>query len=137
MTKPTSYDRDGHWALVICWSLGFGHWSFSNVVHLLQRPRAAHVLEQLLEREVVQGRVGGFGELFIEQVDRHLPRRAVVHPRRLLHAEPPFQPADDVADADVRRRTRQAVAPLAADLALEEPPPPQGEQNGFQELVGQ
>src|SRR5688572_7710836 len=116
MSKPQWTKADapvGHWALVIGWSLGFGAWSFLNVVHLLQRPRAVHVLEKLLQRQVVEGAFGSLGQFLVEQVDGDLAGGAVVGRFPLLGAEPAFEPADHVADADVGRAAREAVPAVA------------------------
>src|SRR5688572_24062745 len=121
MTRHQCYDHSGHWASVICWSLGLGHWPFLNVVHLLHAAAAVDVLQELLEGHVVESGVRRLGELLVEQVDGDLAGGAVLRRLPVLDGQPAFEPADELPDANVARGPGEAVAALAADLALQEP----------------
>src|SRR5215204_3996904 len=93
----------------------------SNVIHrLLQAPRARGLLDELLERHVAEGEVGGLGEFFVDEADGDFAGGEFAAGAGLLGAEPNFQPADQVGDADVTRGAGEAVPPAAADLALQE-----------------
>ena len=64
--------------------------SGSDVVHLLETAGAVHVFQQLLERQFVERRVGGFRQLFVQQVNGRLAGRAVAGRLGFLEAEPAF-----------------------------------------------
>src|SRR3954470_13365844 len=70
-------------------------------------------------------------------MDRDLAGGAILAESRVLEGQAAFEPADDVADADLARGAGEAVTPFAADLAVEEPAAPQRQQNRLEELVRQ
>src|SRR5436305_15347262 len=76
-----------------------------NVVHgVLHACSAIDVIHQLFERDVVQDVVGGGGELFVDEPDRHLAGGHFLGRLVVLQGKPALEAADDVADADVARR---------------------------------
>src|SRR3954454_23922463 len=78
----------------------------SNVIHLLlEVPRLVDVFDELLEGHLVEDVVGRLGEFLVEEGDRDLAGRAVLADVAVLQSEPPLEPADDVADADLARGT--------------------------------
>src|SRR5687768_12868407 len=69
-------DDLGHWCLVICWSLGFGHWGFLRPARLRRRRRALLLMPRLqdlllfLRLEARAPLVSAVGPLLFEPLDR-------------------------------------------------------------------
>jgi hypothetical protein len=112
----------------------------SNVIHgLLDAGKPIDLLHELLKSHFVQNIVGGLGEAFVDEAHCGLAGGKVGGGDALffLDGEAAFEAADEIADGDFAGMAGESIAAAAADLAFEEPPPPEGEENGFEEFVGE
>jgi hypothetical protein len=111
---------------------------FLNVVHLLLRlGDAIDLLDQLLQRHRVQHFIGGDSKPLADEADGDLAGRAFAAGGVIAGGEAAFEAAKQVADCDVLGGTGKTVSPPAAYLAFQESAATEGEENGFEEFIGQ
>jgi hypothetical protein len=104
---------------------------------LLKVSQARDVLEELLEREVVEDRIGSLREALVDQVDGDFAGRAVGSRGGFFGVQSTFETSDEVAYDDLLGRSGEAISPAAADFAFEEPASAEGEEDGFEKFVGE
>ncbi len=110
----------------------------SNVIHgMLHATGAVDLFDELFEGEGVEDVVGGGGEAVVDETDGEFAGGEFLGGGRFFDGEAALEAADEIADADFARGSGQAVAPTAADFAVEETAAAEGEEDGLEELIGQ
>ena len=112
----------------------------SDVIHgLLNAGKPIDLFHELFEGHFIQDIVGGLGEAFVDEANGGFAGGKIGGGDAFffLDGEAAFEAADEITHGDFAGMAGEAIAPAAADLAFEEAPPPEGEENGFEEFVGE
>ena len=111
---------------------------YLDVIHLLLRlPKAIDLLQKLFQRHRVQHLIRGDGQPLADQANGNLAGRIFARGSGLRGGKPAFEPAKQVADGDILGGAGKAIPPAAANFALQETASSEGQENGFEEFIGQ
>jgi hypothetical protein len=99
----------------------------------------AHLLHELFEGHFIENLIGRFGKAFIDETDGSFAGGEIAGNDALffLDAESAFEAADEITYADFARGSGEAIPPAAAHFAFEESAATQGEEDCFEELIGE